>query len=65
MKYICNQCDNVYEADDITIHYTQGENGFEIFAICNSCLEKYLEARKGNTDRKIDENERMRMERKW
>jgi hypothetical protein len=49
MKYICNQCDNVYEADDITIHYTQGENGFEIFAICNSCLEKYLETRKEGT----------------
>ena len=65
MKYICNQCDKVFQADDITIHYTTGDNGLEIVAICKLCLDEYLEKTKVDTDKKEDENERMKMKRKW
>jgi hypothetical protein len=65
MRYICNICGNVVEEHDITIHHDNGSNGFEINAICQQCLEKYMEIRKGDTNRKEDENERMRMKRKW
>jgi hypothetical protein len=49
----------------VTIHYTKGSNGLEIVAVCKLCLEKYLENRKGDTYRKAEENERMKMKRKW
>ena len=65
MKYICNKCDKVVQEHDVTIHYSKDSNGFEIVAVCQQCLEKYLEIRKGDTDRKEDENERMKMDRKW
>jgi hypothetical protein len=65
VKYICNRCAKVFQADDITIHYTTGENGLEIVAICPSCLESYLDKTKVDTDIKEDENERMKMKRKW
>ena len=48
MRYICSRCGKVFQADDITIHYTTGENGLEIVAVCPSCLEKYLEKTKGD-----------------
>ena len=65
MRYICNICGDVVQEHDITIHYDKGSNGFEIVAICHQCLDKYLEIRKGDTNRKEDENERMKMKRKW
>ncbi len=65
MKYICNRCAKIFQANDITIHYTTGDNGLEIVAICKLCLERYLEKTKVHTDRKEDENERMKMKRKW
>ena len=65
MKYICNQCGKVFQADDITIHYTTGEDGLEIVAICSSCLERYLDKTKVAADIKVDENERGKMKRKW
>ncbi len=65
MKYMCNQCAKVFQADDITIHYKTGKKGLEIVAICPSCLENYLEKTKSDTNRKSDENERMKMKRKW
>ena len=63
MKYICNRCAKVFQADDITIHYTTGDKGLEIVAICQLFLDTYLEKTKVNTDRKEDEN--VRMKRKW
>ncbi len=65
MKFVCNLCGKVFQADEITIHYTTGANGLEIISICPSCLDGYLEKKKVNTDRKEDENERMKMKRKW
>ena len=65
MKYICNICDKVVQEHDTTIHYTKNSNGFEIVAVCQQCLDKYIEKRKINTNRKKDENERMKMDRKW
>jgi len=65
MKYVCNRCSKVFQADDITIHYTTGVNGLEIVAICPSCLEKYMAKTKGDTDRKEDDIERNKMKRKW
>jgi len=65
MKYICNRCDKVIQEHDVTIHYTRGSNGLEIFAICQSCLEKYLKNTKENNYRKKDQDERMKMKRKW
>jgi len=65
MKYICSRCDKVFQADDITIHYTTGDNGLEIVAICPSCLERYVDKTKVDTDRKDDESERRKMARKW
>jgi DNA-directed RNA polymerase subunit RPC12/RpoP len=65
MKYVCSRCAKVTQADDITIHYTTGENGLKIVAVCPSCLERYLDKTKVNTDIKEDENERMKMKRKW
>jgi len=65
MNYICNICGNVVQEHDVTIHYKNGSNGIGIVAVCKDCLEKYLGARKRETDKKEDENERIRMERKW
>jgi DNA-directed RNA polymerase subunit RPC12/RpoP len=65
MKYICNQCGKVFQADDITIHYITGDNGVEIVTICPSCLVKYLKKAKVDTDIKEEDAERMKMERKW
>ena len=58
MKYIFNRSAKIFQGDDVTIHYTKGDNGFEIVAFCPSCLEKYLEKTKGNTNRKEDDIER-------
>jgi len=49
MKYNFNRLAKVIQGDDITIHYTTGDNGFEIISFCPSCLEKYLEKKKGDT----------------
>jgi len=65
MKYICNQCSNVFEADDITIHYKTGEKGLEIKSICQFCLDGYLKESKLATNKKIDDNERIKMKRRW
>jgi hypothetical protein len=68
MKYICNQCGKIFQADDITIHYTKGSDGLEIVAICPSDLEKYLEKAKVDTDIIKEDAERakiMKMKRKW
>jgi len=65
MKYICNGCSEIIQEHDVTIHYAKGSDGLEIVAICQQCLEKYLQKTKEDTNRKKDENERMRMERKW
>ena len=65
MKYICNRCGKAIQEHDVTIHYTKGSGGLEIVAVCQLCLEKYLEKAKGDAYTKKDENERMKMERKW
>jgi len=65
MKYICNRCGKVIQEHDVTIHYTKGFDGLEIVALCQQCLEKYMEKTKGDAYRKKDENERMKMKRKW
>jgi hypothetical protein len=65
MKYICNRCGNVTQEQDIIIHYTKGPDGLEIVAICQMCLDKYLEKTKVDTDRKDEDTERMKMQRKW
>jgi len=65
MRYICNQCGEVIQEHDVTIHYTKGSNGLEIIAICQLCLEKYLEKTKVDTDKKDEDTERMKMKRKW
>ena len=65
MKYICNKCGKVFQADDITIHYTKGDNSLEIVAVCPLCLERYLGKIQVDTDRKEDENERRKLIRKW
>jgi hypothetical protein len=65
MKYVCNRCGNVLQADDMTIHYSTGNNGLEIVAICPSCLEKYLEKTKTATEQKEDDFERKKMKMKW
>jgi len=65
MRYICNRCAKVFQANDITIHYTTDNNGLEIVAICQLCLDKYLEKTKADTHRKDDHTERMKMKRKW
>jgi DNA-directed RNA polymerase subunit RPC12/RpoP len=65
MKYVCNRCNKVFQADDITIHYITGNNGLEIVAICPSCLEKYLGKTKGDTEQKQDDIERRKMPMKW
>jgi hypothetical protein len=58
MKYIFNRCAKIFQGDDVTIHYTTDDNGFEIVAFCPSCLEKYLEKTKGDTSIKKDDIER-------
>jgi hypothetical protein len=65
MKYICNGCDNVFEADDMTIHHVVGDKGLEILSICPVCLDFYLKKIKDDKDRKAESVERMRMKRKW
>ena len=65
MNYICNRCGKVIQEHDVTIHYTKDSNGLEIVAVCQLCLEKYLEKTKVDTDRKDDDAERMKMKRKW
>ena len=46
MKYIFNRSAKIFQGDDVTIHYTKGDTGFEIVGFCPSCLEKYLEKTK-------------------
>lgn len=58
MKYIFNRCAKIYQGDDITIQYTTSDNGLEIVGFCPSCLEKYLEKTKGDSNRKEDDIER-------
>ena len=65
MKYICNKCGKVFQAEDITIHYTIGGNGLEIVTICKLCLNEYLEKTKLDTNRKDEDTQRMKMKRKW
>ena len=65
MKYICNKCGKVFQAEDINIHYTTGEKGLEIVAICKLCLDEYLQKTKLDTNRKDEDTERMKMKRKW
>jgi hypothetical protein len=65
MKYVCNRCGNVFQADDMTIHYLTGNNGLEIVAICPSDLERYLEKIKATTELKEDDAERKKMKMKW
>ena len=65
MEYICNSCGKVIQEHDVTIHYTRGSSGLEILAICQSCLDDYLEKTKLNSDRKDEDAERMKMKRKW
>jgi len=65
MKYVCNRCSKVFQADDMTIHHITGNNGLEIVAVCPSCLEKYLEKTRGATDQKEDDLERGKMPMKW
>ena len=65
MKYICNPCGKVIQEQDVTIHYIKGYDGLEIVAVCQLCLEKYLENKKEDSYRKKDETERMEMKRKW
>jgi len=65
MKYICNRCGNVTQEQDVIIHYTKGTGGLEIAAVCQHCLEKYLEKIKSDVYTKSDEDERMKMKRKW
>ncbi|MCJ7570467.1 MAG: hypothetical protein MUO82_01110 [Candidatus Thermoplasmatota archaeon] len=60
MKYICNKCGKVLQAEDITIHYTTGDNGLEIVAICKLCLDEYLKKTKINTNKKDEDAERMK-----
>jgi len=48
MKYIFNRSANLFQGDDITIHYTTDDDGLEIISFCPSCLEKYLEKTKGD-----------------
>lgn len=65
MKFICNQCAKVFQADDVTVHYKKGGNGFEIVAICQLCLKEYLEKIKVDADRKEEDIERGKIIRKW
>jgi hypothetical protein len=65
MRYICNSCGEVVQSNDITIHHTTGDKGLEIVAICQSCLENYLQKSKIDADKKDEDTERMKMKRKW
>jgi len=65
MKYICNKCGKVSQEHDVIIHYTKGSDGLEIAAVCPLCVDEYLEKTKIETDRKEDQDERMKMKRKW
>jgi predicted RNA-binding protein with PUA-like domain len=65
MKYLCNRCGKVIQDHDVIIHYTKGFDGLEIVAICQLCLDDYLEKTKVDTDRKDEDAERMKMKRKW
>jgi len=65
MKYVCNPCGKIFQADDITIHYVTGNKGLEIVAICTSCLEKYLGKINKATAQNEDDVERKKMKMKW
>lgn len=65
MKYMCNRCSRVLQADDITIHYTTNVNGLEIIALCPTCLEAYLTKTKTDTDKKEEDVQRRKIESKW
>ena len=64
MKYLCNKCGKVFQAEDITIHYTTGEKGLEIITICKFCIDEYLQKTKLDADRKDEDAERMKIKRK-
>ena len=65
MKYICNQCANVFEENDIIIHYKTGEKGLEIVSICQCCLDQYMKKLELNSNKKIENDFRNKIKRKW
>ena len=65
MKFICNKCAQVFQAEDITIHYTTSDNVLENNAIFQLYLNTYLEKTQVDTDSKDEDTERMKMKRKW
>ncbi len=65
MKYICNTCGKVTQEHDVTIHYTKNSSGLEIVAICQMCLDGYLDKTKADTNRKDEDTERREIKRKW
>jgi hypothetical protein len=65
MKYIYNQCGEVIQEHDVTIHYTKDLDGLEIVDVCKLCWKKFLEKTEGDSYRKKDENERMKIKREW
>jgi len=65
MKYICNICGKIIQEHDVTINYKKGSNGLEIVAICQLCLDHYLDKTMVETGRKDEDAERMKMKRKW
>jgi hypothetical protein len=38
MKFICKRCGNIFESEDMTIHYIIGIKGLEIISLCPLCL---------------------------
>jgi predicted RNA-binding protein with PUA-like domain len=65
MRYICNRCGTVTQEHDVTIHYINRSTGLEIVAVCQICLDSYLEKTKADSEKKDEETERMEIKRKW
>ncbi|MDH7506655.1 MAG: hypothetical protein QHH15_02550 [Candidatus Thermoplasmatota archaeon] len=65
MKFVCNLCLGVFQAEEITVHYKKDSNGLNIIAICPSCLNKYMDKIKVDTQKNEEDAERMKMKMKW
>ncbi len=48
IKYIVHRCANLFQGDDIAIHYTTSDDGSETLSFCPACLDKYREKTKEN-----------------
>ena len=60
--YVVSEFGKVFQEYYFTIHHTNDPDGLEISIVSESCLIRYLEKIKENTDIKAEDNEKNKKE---